>query len=206
MHLRRSLPQIAPMLLGAALLASPLAAIGAHAQTAQDAQAEADARDAAAQQQARQEARSKAPPPAIPGAVSDDQTMSSHINSDMEPNAALFDAINRGDLVAAKEALGRGADIESHNVLGQTPLDMAIDLNHNDITFLLLSMRSNDAVPTATQVASNAPAGKSAKGADAGRRKGGRIIRTADRSTGTRFASDGGVPKPEIGFLGFGGS
>ena len=60
----------------------------------------------------------------------------------MAPTAALFDAINRGDIIAARDALNRGADLNAQNVLGMTPIDLSVDLGRNDITFLLLSMRS----------------------------------------------------------------
>ena len=63
------------------------------------------------------------------------------IPMDMPPTEALFDAINRGDIAAARDALNRGADIDARNVLGMTPLDSSIDLGRNDISFLLLSMR-----------------------------------------------------------------
>src|SRR4051812_19362752 len=35
--------------------------------------------------------------------------------ADMPPTEALFDAINRGDLAAAKDAINRGADIQGKN-------------------------------------------------------------------------------------------
>ena len=188
-----------------------------------DAEREHDAADAQAAAQAKQEARLAAPPPAIPGAVSDEATATSgHASTDMEPTAALFDAINRGDITAAKEALGRGADLTGRNVLGQSPLDMAIDLNRNDITFVLLSMRNSEqgapvaSVQTASSgatgdagdtVSSHASAGHLTVKGRSGRYAGA----TASSRSGTapaaqRYASDGGAAKPEIGFLGFGGS
>ena len=110
-----------------------------------DPSSDREAADAAAKAEAKAAAKAAAPPPAIPGAVTDEATATSgHMSADMEPTAALFDAINRGDMTSAKEALGRGADLNGKNVLGQSPIDMSIDLNRNDITFLLLSMRGND--------------------------------------------------------------
>ena len=90
----------------------------------------------AAAEEAKAAAAAAAPPPALPGAVpSDSAAPRGHVALDVNPNAALFDAINRGDLAGAKDALSRGADLQAVNILGQKPLDMAIDLNRNDITF-----------------------------------------------------------------------
>ncbi len=66
------------------------------------------------------------PPPAIPGAEPDADAAiipADRLAAEMSPNDALFDAINRGDLAAAKDALNRGAQLEAKNVLGQTPID-----------------------------------------------------------------------------------
>jgi hypothetical protein len=60
----------------------------------------------------------------------------------MEPTDALFDAINRGDIGTARDAISRGADLHGHNVLGMTPLELSVDLGRNDISFMLLSMRA----------------------------------------------------------------
>ena len=59
----------------------------------------------------------------------------------MSPNDALFDAINRGDIAAARDALSRGAELDAHNLLGMTPMELSVDLGRNDISFLLLSYR-----------------------------------------------------------------
>lgn len=174
---------------------------------------EADAADAAAKAQAKADARAAAPPPAIPGAVTDEATATSgHASLDMEPTAALFDAINRGDITSAKEALGRGADLNGKNVLGQSPLDMAIDLNRNDITFLLLSMRNTiDGPPVASVATAEAAPVKVVASKEKHGRKG-RDTAVAAREPGRsqtkarQYASDGGTPQPQIGFLGFGGS
>ena len=63
---------------------------------------------------------------------------------DMQPTDALFDAINRGDIATARDAISRGADLQGQNILGMTPLELSIDLGRNDISFLLLSMRAAD--------------------------------------------------------------
>ncbi|NKC34371.1 ankyrin repeat domain-containing protein, partial [Falsiroseomonas selenitidurans] len=59
----------------------------------------------------------------------------------LSPNAALFDAIARGDLAAARDAVARGANIEARNALGLSPLDAAVDQGRNEIAFYLLSAR-----------------------------------------------------------------
>ncbi|MBB2200238.1 ankyrin repeat domain-containing protein [Gluconacetobacter tumulisoli] len=190
------------LLSGSAVMIAPLHI--AHAQDADDEQAQADAADAAKQAEARRAARAAAPPAALPGAVSNED-VSGHANTDLNPTASLFDAINRGSLGAAKEALNRGADMEGHNVLGQTPLDMAIDLNRNDITFLLLSMRTLSDEHMA--VASTTNSGVTIRNGSGhitinGNNRGGRgVVMAADRRQ-----DQGGTPRPDIGFLGFGGS
>ena len=159
----------------------------------------------------------RAPPPALPG---------SHTNaaeaapldrppSDMGPNEALFDAINRGDLAAARDAIGRGADLHATNVLGLTPTELAIDLSRNEITFLLLSLRgpsgSSNGPPAAT------PPGKTAK-AEPVRAAAhaphpaphGALVATAPRPAPVQaprqYADTPGTPVPQAGFLGFGGA
>jgi hypothetical protein len=59
-----------------------------------------------------------------------------------DPTTALFAAINNGDYNAAQDAVGRGANIDAQNNLGETPLDLSIALNRTQITFMLLSARN----------------------------------------------------------------
>lgn len=81
------------------------------------------------------------PPPGLPGAVgSTNLAPSSPPSQAASPNDALFDAINRGDMAEAQDAISRGADLDARNVLGMTPLELAVDLNRNNIAFLLLSI------------------------------------------------------------------
>jgi hypothetical protein len=148
------------------------------------------------------------PPPAIPGVKTEPTPVAAAERppSDMPPNDALFDAINRGDTPAARDALNRGADLEATNVLGMTPLALSVDLGRDDISFILLSMRG--AEPRRgppTQTAANVPPPKP-----------GRAIRVsatpvADRPARpttspapTQVANDPGTPHPDAGFLGFG--
>ena len=146
-----------------------------------------------------------APPSSIPGAVAVAPVVpAAKGGAELDPNAALFDSIDRGDIGAAREALSRGADLDARNVLGQRPIDVSIDLSRNDITFLLLSMRS--------QNGDQAPADTSADTAeadpDAPPTKSAQLA--ASTPVGRQFASTshaagGGAPQPSAGFLGFGG-
>ncbi|KXV62270.1 ankyrin [Acetobacter orleanensis] len=175
------------------------------AQSAREAEAQAAAEAAAQKAEAAKAMKRAAPPASVPGAEASDEDDGEHANTDMEPTAALFDAINRGSLLAAKEAVNRGADLNHRNMLGQTPLDMSIDLNRNPIIFLLLSMRGSDDRPR-TDIATETRgmdtqdgAGHLTIGGSAGRHKG-------QSATSSRYDMSGGKAAPEIGFLGFGGS
>ena len=135
----------------------------------------------------------------------------------MQPTDALFDAINRGDIAAARDALNRGADLNGVNILGMTPMELSVDLGRNDISFLLLSMRGEDSGRGSRAVGRDtAPptlAGKSAQGAkpDSVAKAGsGKVVRAANTIIPVKpvakpklFANDGGTPLPNAGFLGF---
>jgi hypothetical protein len=58
------------------------------------------------------------------------------------PTTALFDAINKNDYNAAQDALSRGADLTAQDPLGETPLELSINLNRNSITFMILAARN----------------------------------------------------------------
>lgn len=161
------------------------------------------------------------PPEAIPGAAPRAPAApATKAAGDLQPNDALFDAINRGDIAAARDALNRGADLDAVNVLGMTPMELSVDLSRNDITFLLLSMRGEDGDQGSQPLGLNAqssgkaaPSLKTASGKPASPR---RPVPTktasaahapgADKpvATPSRFANDGGTPLPSAGFLGFG--
>lgn len=150
------------------------------------------------------------PPPALPGAASPRRgaAPATRPPTDMAPTDALFDAINRGDIATARDAVGRGADLRGVNVLGMTPLELSIDLGRNDISFMLLSMRGADdatikqgraeaAKPTTTRQAQAKPAPQ--------RQPAARVAATAPTPSQTArlFSGDGGAPNPNAGFLGF---
>jgi hypothetical protein len=168
-------------------------------------------------------------PDAIPGAKPREPAAPAlHPAGDMQPTDALFDAINRGDIASARDALNRGADLNGVNILGMTPMELSVDLGRNDISFLLLSMRGEDGGRSARPVGRDAPpqlapgktaqAGKGAKLASGkgeagkgGAAKGGAgkaaqansIIPAKPIATPKLFANDGGTPLPSAGFLGF---
>ncbi len=154
------------------------------------------------------------PPPAIPGAQSTPGSAAppDRTATDMAPNTALFDAIDRGDITAARDALNRGADLNAQNVLGMTPIDLSIDLGRNDITFLLLSMRggSDQAAPALAAARGPVPAAHRepsrrhrpvAVSAQVSARVA--VQAPAPPRTAPLFAHDGGAPVPQAGFLGF---
>lgn len=152
-------------------------------------------------------------PAAVPGATARSPAApATHAPTDLQPTDALFDAINRGDIAAARDALNRGADIDGVNVLGMTPMELSVDLGRNDISFLLLSMRGED-----TGRGSRAVGRDVAEGLTRGQAR----AKAAKSSASTRapastrpvvarsvakpkmFANDGGIPLPSVGFLGF---
>lgn len=159
------------------------------------------------------------PAPVLPGSRTEATAVAPASRSalDMAPTEALFDAINRGDLAAAKDALNRGADLNGHNVLGLTPLDLAVDLGRNEITFALLSMRGGSPSPSEPSVVTASaapPKGQAAKRQAASRHAPRQdvTVRQAGYSSAQRgaaqqaprlFAGDGGTPIPRAGFLGF---
>jgi len=161
----------------------------------------------------------EAPPPAVPGARAEPTAVApaDRNAADLPPNEALFDAINRGDLATAKDAINHGADLNSTNVLGLTPLELAVDLGRNEISFLLLTLRGGNGYttsggPPAATPQSRAAAARAER--DAGRTAA-RETRAEREAVAARpgagpslqaprlFAGQGGTPVPQAGFLGF---
>ena len=160
--------------------------------------------------------RSDVAPPALPGARAEPTAIAPAVRNAMEmaPNEALFDAINRGDLAVAKDALNRGADLNGTNVLGLTPLELAVDLGRNEISFLLLSLRGGAGYNTRTgpAVAARPPTRAERAASDRAERaeRAGRTRAAAAQpalpaapQTARLFAGQGGAPVPQAGFLGF---
>ena len=159
--------------------------------------------------------------PAMPGAQVDQDmvTPSNRPSSDMGPTEALFDAINRGDIASARDAVRRGANLRARSVLGMTPLELSVDLGRRDISFLLLSLRGSDdaSAPVRERPAAITPSAAEqaraarlqAERAEAVRRAAARTPPPSGPATTQNprlFAGDGGRPVPEAGFLGFGGA
>ncbi len=143
-----------------------------------------------------------APPRGLPGARGERMRAApaERPPSEMRPTEALFDAVNRGDVAAARDAITRGAEIEGRNILGLTPLELAIDLGRNEMTFLLLSMRGMGAsTPPAVPVREAAPAHRAAP-----RPAPARVAPVPAAPARQRQAGGGGTPMPSAGFLGFG--
>jgi hypothetical protein len=163
----------------------------------------------------------QAAPDVLPGAATrGDRVAPAQGAPIADPTEALFDAINRGDIASAKDAIDRGADLDGHSVLGMTPLDQSVDLGRNDITFLLLSLRNGETKLSrraASQPAQASPGkpgdGKvpvSAKATTVSAKT--RLVARADTKSPSGqavpvaprlFAGDGGTPNPAAGFLGF---
>ncbi|MDW8444764.1 MAG: ankyrin repeat domain-containing protein [Acetobacteraceae bacterium] len=125
----------------------------------------------------------------------------------VSPTQALFDAINLGDIDEVRAAVAAGADLGARNVLGLTPLDLALDLGQSEIAFFLMSLgrvpsrgtvpqreqpRPAAAVPPAVQ---RGEATRSMPPAASGV--------SAPPASAPLWRGDGGSPVPEAGFLGF---
>ncbi|MCK8786457.1 ankyrin repeat domain-containing protein [Roseomonas sp. NAR14] len=169
-----------------------------------------------------QQQQSRRPQPAaLPGLVGrrTPEPIPPDPNANLSPNAALFDAINRGDLPAVREAVSRGADLDSRNVLGLSPIDAAVDQGRNEILFYLLSARGSRAAPPAArpgdapETAGAPPRDRRTAAREAAQARRAEAAEARVRSTATPIATqvnaprlwagDGGAAQPEIGFLGF---
>jgi hypothetical protein len=140
----------------------------------------------------------QAQPAALPGTLNLAEP-ADRTQLDLPPTESLFDAVNRGDIAAARDAISRGADIGGKNILGMTPLELSVDLGRNDITFLLLSTRAAASRPGPTTAASATAKPATKAGAAAAQ-----VTPAAAPQVFAR--QDNGTPDPQAGFLGFGGS
>ena len=187
-------------LLAALYLAVSMVPAFAETDAQKQAEAEADAMEAAKRAQTAKDESAKAPPPAIPGAVpSGEVAPPLKSAAELSPNDALFDAINRGDAGAARDAMNRGAQLDAKNVLGETPIDAAIEANRNDITFMLLSLRGSSGTEAPRPALVQQAAAKSAGRA-------GRHHSTRAQTAIAQAApapADPGTPNPSVGFNGF---
>ncbi len=163
---------------------------------------------------------SQPPPAAVPGARArpDSVAPADRSAADLPPTEALFDSINRGDIVSARDAVSRGADLDGTNLLGLTPLELSVDLGRNDISFLLLSLRgagagsANSRGPGRedTPPAPPTPAERRRALAEARqqaqaqtRQTKAQLAAAPARQGPALFAGDGGTAVPSAGFLGF---
>ena len=154
-------------------------------------------------------AKPQAAPPVLPGTKAPGEAAApTQPVATMTPTEALFDAVNRGDIATARDAVNRGARTETVNELGLTALDLSVDLGRNDISFYLLSIRTDDSgtrrdverrdIPLATPAAAEP------------RRRIAAVTRRGPAEEPVesvpRYSSGyGGSPIPAAGFLGFGG-
>jgi hypothetical protein len=157
---------------------------------------------------AQQPTKPDTQPPVLPGTKAPSEPAEpSTAAQNLSPTDALFDAINRGDLAAAREAVNRGADLDARNLLGLTPVDLSVDLGRNDISFALLSMRREYESPAPSKPGEGAQ--RTAETPRAASRP--RVVRAAASAAEEpaadvpRYVSgNGGAPIPAAGFLGFG--
>jgi hypothetical protein len=145
-------------------------------------------------------------PPAIPGAgpgpgIATAPKVAKVDNGD--PTTELFDAVNKGDYAAAQDAISRGANLDAQNALGETPLDLAISLNQNSLTFLILSARNEtgEGGAPAPVVAQQQKPARIAHAQPAAMRPA--FVAAAPRPMPVA-GNDTGTPNAGAGFLGFG--
>jgi hypothetical protein len=155
-----------------------------------------------------------APPPVLPGTKAAPEAVApGTLGADALPDDALFDSINRGDIVTARDAMSRGASLEARNILGQTPLELSVDLGRNDITFMLLSRRDEDSSSRQIARTGTDATGHVAAVAEPVRpmRRPMRVALPAAEATEPStpmprlFSGNGGAAIPAAGFIGFGG-
>jgi len=159
--------------------------------------------------------RGPEPPPALPGSRAEPTAVvpARGVPTDMPPTEALFDAVNRGDMPGARDAISRGADLQGINVLGLTPLELSVDMGRNEISFLLLSLRGSSGFSASRPPAEAAAAPKPPTRAErmaAARAERAQRSQVAARPAADKapqaprlFSGDGGAPNPQAGFLGF---
>lgn len=134
-----------------------------------------------------------------------------------DPTQELFTAINKNDYASAQDAISRGADLTAKDQFSETPLDLSIALNRNNITFLLLGTRNELAaqglsgtVGAPWTLNNTTPGGKAGKGHKPGKHETASavvparapVVKPAPRPT--LPAGGTGTPDPQAGFLGFG--
>ncbi|HTQ71914.1 MAG TPA: ankyrin repeat domain-containing protein [Acidocella sp.] len=136
-----------------------------------------------------------------------------------DPTQELFTAINKNDYASAQDAISRGADLTAKNQFGESPLDLSIALNRNNITFMLLGTRNELAAQGtggavgAPWTLNNTPSAKTGKtksgNTKSGKHETARAMMPASAPAKPAPykalpAGGTGTPDPQAGFLGFG--
>jgi hypothetical protein len=116
------------------------------------------------------------------------------------PTEALFNAINLGSLDQVRAAVAAGADIGRRNVLGLTPLDLAVDLGHAEIAFYLMSLGRLSPRPPIAEPPAAAPGPRTPPPPRAAPPT---PPAAAVVPPAPLWQGGGGSPVPEAGFLGF---
>lgn len=152
-------------------------------------------------------------PPALPGASGAGNISAGPVaNPGADPTKLLFEAINHGDYAQASAAVRRGADVNARNALGETPIELAVELNRNQITFMLLSVHAEEGQPGAAP-ATSGPGGNivppSPKATQSAHRAEPLLHAVKAKpqvhaAPAAPASEDPGHPDPSAGFLGFG--
>ncbi|UPY37704.1 ankyrin repeat domain-containing protein [Sediminicoccus sp. KRV36] len=123
----------------------------------------------------------------------------------MNPNDALFDGINRGDIATVRDAVARGADVNARNALGLTAVDSAVDQGRPEIMFYVLSVRgmAGNAPPPPQSIPQRGQPARVRTPPAATPREAPTQVATATPRLPQLWQANGGAPQPSIGFLGF---
>lgn len=153
-----------------------------------------------------QEAAPREQPPALPGVAArrgQAPIPAETPPSAMNPNDALFDGINRGDIATVRDAVARGADVNARNALGLTAVDSAVDQGRPEIMFYVLSVRgmAGNAPPPPEAIPQRGPRVRTPPPAPV-REAPVQPVNATPRLP-TLWQANGGAPQPSIGFLGF---
>ncbi len=132
------------------------------------------------------------------------------------PTEQLFEAINQGEMEDVRAAVAAGADIGARNVLGLTPMDLAVDLGRNDVALYLISLgrvRERPLAPLPQDTSRQRDLARSTaqqrRAEDAAieaalRQRGPSVSRQGIVAVAPLWQGNGGAPNPGIGFLGAG--